>query len=142
LSTEPCHAFDRQGRWGFGRLFLIVHHQIFKHSVEALAATDGHVMVMNIFKKFYLFIILLIVEMLCWLLTTSPWHFLYESGPIDAQGKFFFICLVSIYFLVPFSIIYLAVFICINYKDFKSTVIALAFNLHLFAAFIYYKIIK
>jgi hypothetical protein len=36
-------SFDRQGRANLASQFQIVHYQILDRSVEALAATDGHV---------------------------------------------------------------------------------------------------
>ena len=40
---QPCHSVDRQGWACLESHLQIVHHQMLRRSVKALAATDGHV---------------------------------------------------------------------------------------------------
>lgn len=88
--------------------------------------------IIGLIKKFYIFIVLDLIELILWLVTLSPFHFLYEAGSIDSQSKMFFLCLLLFYFAVIVSISYFIYFVYANIKQIVSILIAFILNIHIF----------
>ena len=82
-------------------------------------------------------VVLGILEIYCWGVTTSPWFSVYKDGPIDAQSGHFFLCLLALYPLVFISVIYSCYFVYKFHKSMKAIIIAILLNLHLIGVLIY-----
>lgn len=95
----------------------------------------------NGIKDTIIFLIIDSLQYLCW----KGQSFFYSGGPIDSQGRMFYICILALYFLIPLSFICYIVYVRFYFKFIINIFISTILNIHVFYilfVYIYDTIIK